>query len=137
MYVDKRLTFSSAQALTATAVGTDVVDFGHSRPVGPGEPLWLVVVAKVGLGGVTPTLTVSLEADDNSGFASAAIIAQGQQLAAADFPTGKICVLPMPLASERYLRTRFTLGGTTPTATVDAFLTGQDPTAWSSFPDGL
>ena len=43
----------------------------------------------------------------------------------------------MPWQNERYLRLNYTLGGTTPTATVDAFLTNQDPASWLAYPDAI
>ena len=47
MYIDKLLKLSDAQALTATAVGTNVVDLEVARGVGNGEPM--AVVFSVGV----------------------------------------------------------------------------------------
>ena len=47
MYIDKLLKLSDAQALTATAVGTNVVDIEVARGVGNGEPI--AVVFSVGV----------------------------------------------------------------------------------------
>lgn len=137
MYIDKRLQLSSQQALSATAASSDAVDFGADRPVGPGEQLWLVVVAREGLAGTTPTLAVSVETDDNDAFGSAATLASGLSLTDATFPTGTMFVLPFPYTNERYVRAKYTLGGTTPTANVDAFITNQEPANWKSLPDGI
>lgn len=137
MIMDKRLQVSSDQALTATAVSTDVIDLGHAANVGPGEPLWLVVVAKTGLGGTSPTLAISIETDDNSAFSSAVTLATGPTLAAAAFATGQQIVMPLTLTNERYLRAKYTMGGTSPTATVDAWITNQEPSTWTAFADAL
>lgn len=137
MIIDKRMQVSSSQALTATAASTDVIDLGSDRDIGPGRSMWLVVVAKTGLGGTSPTLAVSVETDDNSGFSSAATLLTGPTLAAAAFATGQIHVLPMPMTNERYIRAKFTLGGTSPTATVDAWFTDQDPQTWAAQADAL
>ena len=47
MYIDNLLKLSDAQALTATAVATNVVDLGVARSVGNGEPM--AVVFSVGV----------------------------------------------------------------------------------------
>lgn len=140
MIIDKLLQVSSAQALTGTdpVPSTDVIDFGSDRDVGPGSPLWLVVVARVGLGGTGgPTIKFDIETDDNSGFSSATKIFSSQALAATAFASGKIFAIPMPMANERFLRLVATMTGTSPTATIDAFLTNQPPTTWQSMPDAL
>lgn len=138
MYIDRSLQFSSDQALTATAASDNSIDLGANRPVGQGEPMWAVIVCKVAPGGTTPTIAPSIEVDDNSGFGSARTILTGATLAAADFPLGTIYSMPWPRAlEERYARLKYTLGGTDPTVTVDAFLTNQPPSNWQSFPDAI
>ncbi len=138
MYIDKRLQVSSDQALTASAASTDVIDLGSDRDIGPGEPMWLVVAVKEALGGTTPTIKVEIETDDNVNFSSAAKIAASPTFSgAAAFPAGKMVVIPMPYENERYLRAYFTLGGTSPTAKVDAFFTNQEPRSWMAVPDAL
>jgi len=138
MYIDKNLQFSSAQALTATAASDNSIDLGANRPVGPGEALWLVMVSKADPGGTSPTLAPSVEVDDNSGFSSARTVLTGPTLAAADFPSGTIFTMPWPVnLNEQYARVKYTCGGTSPTFTVDAWLTNQDPTTWASLPDAI
>jgi hypothetical protein len=139
MIIDKRLQVSSLQALTGTSLvpSTDVVDLGSLRLIGPGEPLWWVIAARVGLAGTTPTLDIAVQTDDASNFPSAATIASHPQLAAAAFTAGTRIVIPMAFNNERFLRLAFTMGGTTPTATVDAWLTNQHPQAWSAFADAI
>lgn len=48
MYLDKETRFSDSQAVTAAAVGTNVIDLGIARSIGNGEPMsvmWSVIVA--------------------------------------------------------------------------------------------
>lgn len=139
MYMDKRLQVSTQQALTGTdpVPSTDVIDLSVLRLVGPGEPLWWVIAARVALAGTTPTLDIKAQTDDNSGFSSAADLVAYPQLAAAGFTLGTRLVLPFTFTNERYLRLLYTMGGTTPTATVDAWLTNQDPSSWRAFPDAI
>lgn len=137
MFIDKRLQVSSEQALTGTAPSQDVIDLGLQRLIGPGDPLWWVIVARIGLAGTNPTLNIDVETDDASNFPSPAVLQSYPQLAAAGFVTGTRLVIPMTFTNERHLRLKYTLGGTTPSATVDAWLTNQDPTSWRAYPDAI
>lgn len=138
MIIDRRLQVSALQALTVTAPSTDVIDLGSQlRLIGPGDPMWWVIAARVGLAGTAPTLAIAVQTDDASGFASPVTLLTSDTLAAADFPAGKLVVLPMAFKNERFLRLNYTLGGTTPTATVDAWLTNQDPQTWMAQPDAI
>ena len=137
MIIDKRLQVSSQQALTATAVSTDVVDTGAARDVGPGDQLWLCVAVRVAPGGTSPTLAIGISTDDNSGFSSETVLFTGPTLAAAAFPLGARFAYPVPFGAERYLRAKYTMGGTSPTVTLDAFFTNQEPVSWVAQADGL
>lgn len=137
MIIDKRLEFSAAQALTATAASTNSIDVGVARQIGPGEPLWIVIVSKAAPGGTSPTIAISVETDDNTGFSSAATLATHPTLAAAAFGSGTRIVIPVPYSNERYLQLKYTLGGTSPTFTVDAFLTNQEPPQLTQYPDAI
>jgi hypothetical protein len=139
MFIDKRLQVSAQQALSGAgaAPSTDVIDLGSQRLIGPGEPMWWVIAARVGLAGTTPTLDIAVQTDDALNFPSAATIASHPQLAAAAFTVGTRIVIPMAFSNERFLRLNYTLGGTTPSATVDAWLTNQHPQAWSAFADAI
>ena len=138
MIIDRRLQVSAVQALAASGPSTDVIDLGSPRLIGPGDPMWWVIVARVGIGGTAgPTLAIAVQTDDNAGFASPATLFTSQTLAAADFPTGKQLVIPMPFTNERFLRLNYTLAGTNPTVTLDAFLTNQDPSTWTALPDAI
>src|SRR5262249_46775502 len=107
------------------------------RLIGPGDPLWWVIAARTGLAGTTPTLDIAVQTDDANNFPSPVAIANYPQLAAAGFVTGTRIVIPMAFTNERFLRLLYTLGGTTPSATVDAWLTNQHPQAWSALPDAI
>lgn len=45
--------------------------------------------------------------------------------------------MPFPHTNERYVRAKYTLGGTDPTFTIDAFLTSQEPPNWQALPDAI
>lgn len=120
MILDAQNRFSNAQALTATAASTDTVDLGVDRDLGAGEPMGVVIVFNVALGGTSPTFTAALQTDDSSSFGSPATLLTSRQLTAA--PAGTMLVIPLPEINERHLRLNYTLGGTSPTATVSSFL---------------
>lgn len=137
MINDKTLQFSADQALTATAASTDYLDLAQDRDIGPGTPLWLIVLSKVAAGGTSPTIAISIETDDNSSFSSATTLLTDATRAGADFGAGAMAVIPWPRTNERYNRVKYTLGGTSPTFTLDAFLTSQPPPNWQAYPDGI
>lgn len=125
MIVDKALVFSDGQALTATAVSTDVLDLDSARAggLGIGEPMAVVVQVTVAAGGTSPTMSFAVQTDDNSGFSSQVTRNVSKTYTQAEMAAGAIFVLPLDnLGSERYMRLNYTLGGTTPTVTVKARL---------------
>ncbi|MDN7454837.1 Bbp16 family capsid cement protein [Burkholderia cenocepacia] len=135
MYIDSLLEFSRAQALSASGASTNIIDLGSDRDIGPGRPLWVVVAVAVAAVG-TGTYQIDLETDDNAGFSSPTKIASVSPSAAA-LTAGQRLVIGMPFANERYLRLNYTLGGTSPGVTLNAFLTDQDPSSWQAYPDGI
>lgn len=138
MYIDSLLQFCDAQALTASAASPNVIDLGSDRDIGPGRSLWVVICVGVAADHTTgdETYQFDLQTDDNSAFASPTSIASVAP-AAASLVAGARLVMGMPFANERYLRLYSTLGGTTPSVTITAFLTDQDPAAWQAYPDGI
>lgn len=123
MILDSLLKFSESQALTATADSTNVIDLSLDRDIGIGEPMAVFVSVEVAADFTTgdETYQFQVETDDNDSFSSSTIIAD-QTVAAADLAVGDKVVLPIGHANERYLQVVYTLGGTTPSVTVDAFL---------------
>lgn len=130
MILDKLLLFCSGQALTATAVSTDVIDLGVARDISPGEPIQGFVDTVTDLlSGGSSTLQVQVQGStDNSTFttyweseaiAKASVTAPGSRI---DFE------MPRPTpgrALPRYLRLNFVVGTANFTAgTITAGLLG-------------
>lgn len=128
MIFDRTLLFSDGQAITATAVSTNIVDLGATgTPYGASTPL----VREIGFGneaelyvGVTQTfnnltsLTISVQTDDNSGFASATTVWTSPAYTLAQLAAGAKYLLPDELmagVNERYVRLNYTVAGTAPT----------------------
>jgi hypothetical protein len=122
MFIDSLLLFSDAQALTATAASTNVIDLSQDRDIGVGEPMSVVLVLDVGADATTgdETYSVAIQTDDADTFGSASTL--GTFTITRGTAAGTLFEFPLPDTNERYLRLNYTLGGTTPTVTVTAFL---------------
>jgi len=123
MILDSLLKFSDAQALTATADSTNVIDLSNDRDIGIGEPMAVVITVGVAADFTTTdeTYQFQLETDDNAAMTSSTVIGD-VTVAAANLTAGDKVVIPLGHSNERYLQVLYTLGGTTPSVTVDAFL---------------
>ena len=149
MYIDKQNEFSDAQAVTATAISTNVIDLyagtGASaannvlRDIGAGEDVYLVVLTQTAAtdSGSNATLTVTLESDSTANLATSPTVHfSTAALAFAAFsPAGTtLAAVKLPIGSyERYLGVRFTVGSGPLTAgAFDAFLT-KDVQSWRAY----
>ena len=119
--------FSEDQAITATAVSTNILDLGVPatpilaggalvRDIGKGTPIPILIQCTEAFDNLT-SLQVDLEVDDNTGFSSAKVI-ESQVILLADLVAGKQTFMQyVPNgADERYMQVRYTVVGTTPTA---------------------
>ena len=138
MFIDAQNLFSDAQALTTTAASTNLVDLSADRDIGKGEPMVVVLSLDVATDGTTgdETYSVDLETDDNASFSSPAVLST--TAVARSLAAGTQFVIAVPATNERYLRLNYTLGGTTPTATVTAFLTAASMVQnFVAYPDAI
>lgn len=146
MYIDKNLEFSDAQAVTSTAISTDVYDLfsvaagGGSVGINGGNAfvdlgqaapdLHLVVITNTACTdtGSDATLTITLESADNAGLSSGQVVhfSTGALAFAAFSPAGtRLATLRLPHGQyKRYLGLRYTVASGPLTAgAFDAFLT--------------
>jgi len=125
MFIDAQHRFSDAQAVTADAGSTNIIDLGVARNLFDGEPLAVVLTVDVAADGTTTdeTYEFQIETDDNSGFSSATDLVV-QSIGYAALTAGSKHILPVPVgaAVERYLRVYYNVGGTSPSITVTADL---------------
>lgn len=131
MILDLESMFSDDQVVTTTAVSTNLIDLGATgtpplsltaltRDIGPGTPIEILIQNVAAATGTAPTLVVTLETDDNVGFASAVIKATSATMTSAVAgQTASIHYVPDGI-NERFLRLRYTTGGTTPGHTITA-----------------
>lgn len=143
MFVDTQTEFSDSQAVTATAISTNVIDTqaalgagtalsnGNTvQDIGQGEDVYLVVTTAVTCTdvGSDATLTLTLESDSAATLASAPVVHFATSaLAFASYATAGsiVALVKLPAADyKRYLGVRYTIGAGPLTAgAFDAFLT--------------
>ncbi|WP_374041249.1 Bbp16 family capsid cement protein [Klebsiella pneumoniae] len=124
MLLDQQALFSAAQAITATAASTNVIDTGSNKDVGKYGDIPLLIQVVEGFNNLT-SLTVSVQTDDNSAFSSAADVLS-MTIPLASLVLGyKSPVITLPMKMERYIRLNYTVTGTAPTTgKVTAGITG-------------
>lgn len=146
MYLDKQAEFSDSQAVTATAISTNVMDLVSNesgknlvRDIGTGQDVYLVVVTAVAATdtGSDATLAVTLESDSAAGLATAPVVhfSTGALAFATFSPAGTVlAAVKLPRGEyKRYLGVRYTVAAGPLTAgQFDAFLT-TDVDAWRAY----
>ncbi len=152
MILDQQTEFSDAQAVTATAISTNVLDLTQGQSglttidVGEGETIFLVVQTQTTAtdSSSDATLTVSLESDSTTDLATSATVHfTTGALAFAAFATAgtRLCCVALPRqvqgVYERYLGVRYTVASGPLTAgKFDAFLT-KDPNSTRVYQSGF
>lgn len=106
--------------------GASVDEFDvHKTPI---NGCWLRVNFPSAPTGTTPTLVVSVQADDNTSFSSVVNHTLGPTLSGVTLGTGYGPMLyQIPYIAERYIRVAFTMTGTDPNyGTVTCFIVPAD-----------
>ena len=146
MILDKFLEFSDAQAVTATAISTNVVDLyplggNASRDIGNGENIYLIVrtLAAATDVGSDATLTVTFESSNAEALSASTVHFSTGALAFATFsPAGtELARFKLPGGNYlRYLGVRYTVAnGPLTGGTFDAFIV-KDDQAYRSYAVG-
>lgn len=109
MIIDKLLQVSDAQAVTASAASTDVIDFGQANPnsgINHNTSLAITVdETATAAGAATVTFSVQ-DSADNSSFADVAVTAATGKAA---LPAGAQVLIQMPVVHRRYVRAYYTV----------------------------
>lgn len=108
MIIDKALQFSNKQAVTVTAVSTDVIDFGQPNPNTGLSDLYCTIgvgTAATAAGAATVTITLQ-DSADNSTFTD---VVSTQAIGKAALTVGAQFVLPMPVTHRRFVRLNYTV----------------------------
>ncbi len=128
MILDAQLMFSDAQAITADAASTNIIDLGSVRQIAVGTPMAVLVGGDVSADITTTdeTYSVNIQTDDNAAFSSPTTVSTNV-ITAANLAAGAKHIISVPQAGmERYMRVYYDVGGTTPTVTLTAFLAPLD-----------
>jgi len=138
MYIDAFNQFSDAQAVTTSAVGTNVIDLSQDRSIGNGEAMAAVFIVDVAADQTTGDEDYTFEIE----YASNAAQTTGRQLMGrrvfeSGTPTapaqdadllvaGFKIIIPIPPTklseSEQFIGIRYVTAGTTPIITCTAML---------------
>lgn len=139
MILDSQLKLSDSQALTATALSSNVIDLGSvDRNIGNGEQMAVHINVEVAADQTTGDEDYQFDVEVASDAAiTTARKLIGRRIFESGTPAapledadllvaGFIFQIPIPAGglaeAERYLAVRYTLAGTTPTITVSAYL---------------
>lgn len=141
MILDAQNEFSDSQAVTSTAISTNVIDLdAESIPknIGGSEPLYLVIQTAVTCTDTSSDATVAFTLESDSAAAlnsSPTVHFSTGALAFAAYATAgtRVAVTPLPFGDyKRYLGVRYTVASGPLTAgAFDAFLT-RDPQFWNA-----
>lgn len=137
MIIDTNLRFSNAQAITAAAQSTNVLDLHKGRDPGNGRPLFVVVVVTTAFtdAGSDSTLTVALEGDSTAAMVPAksrdlfiipALAAAGDTFISPLHPKGAV-------EAYQFLDLKYTPNnGNLTTGSVTSFIV-EDVAAWVAY----
>src|SRR5690606_9982517 len=148
-HIDARAEFSDAQAVTTTAISTNVMDrkgagLSPNATDNIGAPATMYLVVRTNAAATDnssdATLTVTLESAADAGLTSGPVVhySTGAMAFATFSPANTtLAVVPLPAdAYKEFLGVRYTVGdGPLTAGTFDAFLT-LDPSIWREYADG-
>lgn len=140
--IDRYLQVSNAQAITATAASTDVIDAGATknaaigRDLGGGTALFMeFTVAQTFTAAGAGTLTLALQdSQDNATFAD---VLTTPPLALASLTVGSRFYIPLPAKMRRYIRANYAVGTGPMTAGIINAQIVDGMTVERSYPDAL
>lgn len=142
MYMDRLGLLSDAQALTASALSTNVLDFTNVTPkrqVGAGQRLWVVFTVGVAADITTGDETYQLDLYTSAAAdMSSPVVLESRVLTAANLAAGTLHAMAIPQGRMlEFFSTHYTLGGTTPTVTLTAWVTDEEPPEHSVYASGV
>lgn len=138
MFLDSQNQFSDSQAVTATAVGTNVIDLSQDRSIGNGEAMTVMFVVEVaadqttGDEGYTFEVEYASDADQTTGrqLIGRRVFESGTPTAPAQdadlLVAGFVFYIDVPATtlaeSEQFIGIRYAVAGTTPSITCSSYL---------------
>lgn len=142
MYIDKLGLLSDAQALTASALSTNVIDFTSVTPkrqVGAGKTLWMMMSVGVAADHTTGDETYQVDLYTSAAANMSSPVVLGSRVIDFSLLTaGALFAFAIPQDSMlEYFSAHYTLGGTTPTLTVTTWVTDEAPPEHSVYASGV
>ncbi len=113
MLLDALNRFSDKQAVTATAVSTNVIDLGPERDLAVHSSLEVVVIPCTATGADltgAATVSVSVETSATEEFTTSKTLVTTAALSADDLNKGAFGI-KLPYGGQRFLRLKYTLAG--------------------------
>lgn len=133
MIFDRNMQVSTSQVVTASGLSTDVLDLKQDRDIGIGQPVFLIANVKA-VSGTTPTIQVAIQTADNAAMTSPVTLVSSPSVAAT---ANMLIVVPLPRTNLRYLAAYYTVGGTTPSITLDSYFSAEPPPGWQAYPGAI
>ncbi len=140
MFLDAQNLFSDAQAITADAASTNVIDLTLAgRDIARGEPMCIVINVDVAADGTTTDETYTFIARNSAAAALTSPVDVGQlTVGYATLVAGYQIVIPLAPLALRYIGLYYDVGGTTPTITCTAHLMPLNMIQnWKAYADGF
>lgn len=130
MHIDALLSFSVQQALAASGNSTNVYDAVNATKLFAGNGGGTLAIEVTAAGGTSPTFQAQLIGADSADLATNPVVladtGTSAAIAAADLPLLYELEPNNQAVAKRYYGVKYTLGGTSPTATVNANVVYED-----------
>lgn len=140
MLIDKQLLVSEAQAVTASAVSTNVIDLSAYRNVGVGKDIEAALfVDEAATAAGAATVDFEIQTDDNAGFSTPTTVFKVSAVPKASIVPGynPFAGFKLPAGVERYLRFNYTVatGPLTAGKFTGGLILASDQ--WRAYPNGI
>ncbi len=141
MQIDRGMKFNEAQAFVATGFSTDSPDLTIGRNLFAGEPLCAVMSVGVAADAASGDETYAFEVltDDNAAMGSPTSLIS-RSISRTLLLAGTLWHIPVPfdVVFEQFAGFRATLGGTTPSITLTAWIAPmRDIDQWKAYQDAI
>lgn len=142
MRIDHQLGLSNAQAVTASAGSTNVIDLGVARRIGDGNPMSVFIKVDVAakVSATDETYAFVIETDDEAAHGGPTAAVPSVSIDGSALTANSVHEIPIPQNAvfEEFMRLKYNTGGTAPAVTVTSWVgeQGSLPSAQKAYPKG-